>query len=191
MRRSIISGGIQKTPRRRPVTNDFPYLRVANVQRDRIDISNLDHFELFDGELERYRLLPGDLLVVEGNGSESEIGRCAMWRGEVDNCVHQNHLIRVRPFADELGYFVLTYLNSPAGIDEMKRLAVTTSGLYNLSVGKISNIAVPLPPLPEQHRIVAKVDQLMALCDELEARLTRSRAKSERLAAALVHHLAA
>jgi len=56
-------------------------------------------------------------------------------------------------------------------MEEMKRLAITTSGLYNLSVGKIRNIAIPVPPLAEQRRIVAKVDHLMALCDELEQKL--------------------
>jgi type I restriction enzyme S subunit len=71
----------------------------------------------------------------------------------------------------------------------MKKLAVTTSGLYNLSVGKIKNIGIPLPPLLEQHRIVAKVDALMALCDALEARLAAAREAQAAFAAAAVYHL--
>ena len=68
----------------------------------------------------------------------------------------------------------------------MKRLAVTTSGLYNLSVGKIRSISVPLPPLAEQHRIVAKVDELMALCDQLKSRLSAAQTTQLHLADALV-----
>jgi len=69
----------------------------------------------------------------------------------------------------------------------MQRLAITSSGLYSLSVGKIRQIEVPLPPLAEQHRIVARVDELMALCDQLEAQLTTAEADSRRLLEAVLH----
>ena len=69
----------------------------------------------------------------------------------------------------------------------MQRLAITSSGLYSLSVGKIRQIEVPLAPLAEQHRIVAKVDELMALCDQLEAQLTSTEADSRRLLEAVLH----
>lgn len=166
-----VTGGIQKSGKRRPMANSYPYLRVANVQRGRLDLSDLERFELFDDELERYRLQRGDLLVVEGNGSQSEIGRCARWDGAVEDCVHQNHLIRCRPLARNLEEFALLYLNSPAGMEIMTRLAVTTSGLYNLSVGKIRSIPVPLPPSAEQQRIVQRVEELMSHCDRLEVAL--------------------
>lgn len=184
-----VAGGIQKSAKRRPVQNSYPYLRVANVQRGKLDLTEMAQFELFEGELERWRLVIGDLLVVEGNGSESEIGRCARWNGAIKDCVHQNHLIRCRPLTDSLEHFVLRYLNSPAGTETMKALAVTTSGLYNLSVGKIRNIVLPIPPLPEQHRIVARGDALMSLCDDLEARLRAAREAQAAFAAAAVHHL--
>ena len=69
----------------------------------------------------------------------------------------------------------------------MQHLAITSSGLYSLSVGKIRHIEVPLPPLAEQHRIVARVDELMALCDQLEAQLTTTEADSRRLLEAVLH----
>ena len=176
-----VAGGIQKTPRRAPVHNHYPYLRVENVQRGRLELSRIERFELFEGELARWRLAKGDLLIVEGNGSEAEIGRCARWDGTIGDCVHQNHIIRCRSIAPIEGDFTLLFLNSPSGIQEMKGLAITTSGLYSLSVGKIRGITVPVPPLAEQKRIVAKVDQLMALCDELEAKQTRKRDVGDRL----------
>jgi type I restriction enzyme S subunit len=151
-----VSGGIQKTPHRRPVNNCFPYLRVANVKRNSLDLEEIEYFELLDEELERWKLNQGDLLIVEGNGSAKEIGRCAVWRDEIENCVHQNHIIRARPIGHDGELFTLTFFNSPSGMTEMKRLAITTSGLYSLSVGKIREIVVPLPPLAEQKRIVVR-----------------------------------
>lgn len=173
----ITSGGIQKTPSRAPRDNAFPYIGVSNVLRGRIDLTKIERFELLPGELEKKRLETGDLLVIEGNGSLSEIGRCALWEGAIENCVHQNHIIRCRPQKKEVGRFVLLEMNSPFGVSEMQQLAITTSGLYNLSVGKIQQFVLALPPLAEQHRIVAKVDQLMALCDRLEAQIDTTTAK--------------
>jgi type I restriction enzyme S subunit len=182
-----VSGGIQKTPARIPKNNPHPYIGVGNVYRGRLDLSEVKQFELLEGDLERFRLEKGDILVVEGNGSVNEIGRCAVWSGEIENCVHQNHIIRCRPFRIELTPYVLKYLNSPNGNQVMKALAVTSSGLYSLSVGKIRPIAIPLPPLAEQRRIVAKVEELMALCDRLEAQLTTGQTESRRLLEATLH----
>lgn len=184
-----VAGGIQKTPHRTPRNNAHPYLGVGNVYRGRLDLRNIKEFELEPGELERRRLIPGDLLIIEGNGSFNEIGRCAKWSGEIENCVHQNHVIRCRPFDSRISDFVLLFLNSPNGVEIMQRLAITSSGLYSLSVGKIRQIEVPLPPLAEQSRIVAKVDQLMALVDELETQLAASRATAAKLLDALVAEL--
>jgi type I restriction enzyme S subunit len=68
----------------------------------------------------------------------------------------------------------------------MKRLAITTAGLFSLSVGKIKKIPFPLPPLAEQHRIVAKVNELMSLRDRVEARLANAADTRRRLLDALV-----
>lgn len=182
-----VQGGIQKTQLRRPVKQHFPYLRVANVQRDALRLEEIERFELTLEELERWRLANGDLLIVEGNGSADEIGRCAVWDGSIDPCVYQNHLIRVRCFQQDCMAFIKLFLNAPSGADEMKRLAITTSGLYNLSVGKIRNYVVPVAPLPEQSRIVARVTALRRLCADLRQRLAERQSVQARLAEALVH----
>src|SRR5262249_48726233 len=92
-----IRGGLQKSPSRTPKTNPRPYLRVANVQQGYLALQDIAFFEVSDSELERYRLLPDDVLIIEGNGSPDLIGRTAIFRGEINNCVHQNHVIRLRP----------------------------------------------------------------------------------------------
>lgn len=73
----------------------------------------------------------------------------------------------------------------------MQRLAITSSGLYSLSVGKIRQIEFPLPPLAEQRRIVAKVDQLMVLVDQLEAQLADADTAGTKLMEAVVAELTA
>ena len=157
-----VSGGIQKQPSRMPDKNPVPYITVANVYRNRIDITNLRYFEVFAGELEKLQLKYGDLLIVEGNGSENEIGRCALLRNELPVCIHQNHIIRVRRKNESvLPEYVLYYLNSSAGRQIMKSRAKTTAGLYNLSTGKIKTIPVPFASLGEQKEIVRMLDYLM------------------------------
>ena len=150
---SEIQGGIQKQPSRAPIANKYPFLRVANVARGQLKLEEIHEVELFDGELERLVLKTGDVLIVEGNGSLTEIGRCALWDGSIENAVHQNHLIRVRPICMK-STFVESWLNSSGGIERLTKLAATTSGLYTLSVGKISRIPVPVPPLDEQERVI-------------------------------------
>jgi type I restriction enzyme S subunit len=165
-----IRSGIQKQPKRHPRNHSYPYLRVANVLRGKLDLDHLERMELFAGELELYRLVSGDLLVVEGNGSLGEIGRSAVWTGEIRDCVHQNHIIRVRPrrcsarFLDE-------YWNSPVGVAQVSAAAVTSSGLYSLSTRKVARLPVPVPPLEEQQEIVRRVDSLMAAATEVEERV--------------------
>jgi type I restriction enzyme S subunit len=185
----IVSGGIQKTTKRVPVNNHYPYLGVSNVQRGYLSLEKVKRFELKQEELEKYLLQKNDLLVVEGNGSPEEIGRCAIWHGEINNCVHQNHLIKCRPVNSETSNYLLLFLNSPLGIAEIQKLAVTTSGLYTLNMSKVRGINLLLPPLPEQYRIVAKVDQLMQLCDQLESKIDQQTQTQTRLLNALIDQL--
>lgn len=165
---SAISGGIQKQPKRNPVRNRAPFLRVANVGRGKLDLSDVHEIEVFDGELDRYGLVAGDLLVVEGNGSPDQIGRSALWRGEIAPCVHQNHLIRVRPgLALEPSYLELNW-NSPAAAQRVQSVASSTSGLHTLSTGKLKILPVVVPPLKEQKRIVAEVERQLSFVEACE-----------------------
>lgn len=165
-----VRGGIQKSPDRLPGSNPVRYLTVAHVQRNKILLSDPRYFEVSPTEFDRRRLRAGDVLIIEGNGSADHIGRTAIFRGEIEDCVHQNHVIRIRPNRNiiEPDYLNL-YLNSPIGQAEVRSRGRTTSGLLSLSVGRINQIQIPVPSCHEQCHIVAYLDSLQAKVDALKA----------------------
>jgi type I restriction enzyme S subunit len=174
-----IQGGIQKQPKRAPRDNAFPFLRVANVTASGLELDDVHEIELFDGELDRFRLQRGDLLVVEGNGSASQIGRAAVWDGSIKDAVHQNHLIRVRPARDLDERYLGLLWNSPTIRDELSSVASSTSGLHTLSVTKLKRIMLPLPPLAEQHLIVDLLEAHFSRLDAAENYLSSGRLRAE------------
>ncbi|MGI8938108.1 MAG: restriction endonuclease subunit S [Iamia sp.] len=176
-----VRGGIQKQPKRRPRDNPAPFLRVANVGRGIVTLDEVHEIELFEGEIDRYRLLDGDLLVVEGNGSPDQIGRSAVWRGQIEDCVHQNHLIRVRPGpkldADFLGH----YWNAPSTRSRLTAVASSTSGLHTLSTSKVKQVEVPVLPLAQQAEIAKRLAAQSEAFSRLRASLRDAQARQARL----------
>jgi type I restriction enzyme S subunit len=183
---SLISGGMQKTPHRTPAKNFYPYLGVQNVQRGYLNLNEIKYFEATEAELERLMLMKNDLLIIEGNGSIKEIGRCAIWNEEIENCIHQNHIMRCRPFINSQSNFFITVLNSKFGIEQMQQKARTTTGLFNLSVGKLSTVRIPLPPLAEQYAIVERVDRLLNYVSSLESQVSERKSYAEQLMQAVL-----
>jgi type I restriction enzyme S subunit len=182
-----VTGGIQKQPSRRPVDFHRPYLTVRNVQRGWLDLSHIENFEVTPEELERYRLENGDILIVEGNGSIGQIGRSAIFRSEIAECVHQNHVIRVRVASRQaIPRFVSLYLNSDLGKTQMVQKAMTTSGLYTLSVSKVKSLTVALPPVAEQIRVVQLVGEQMEVVEKTYAVLQEKLDLISKMPAALL-----
>jgi len=181
-----IQGGIQKQPKRKPRDNAYPFLRVANVTAQGLDLSDVHAIELFGAELERLRLRKGDLLVVEGNGSPTQIGRAAVWDGSIKDCVHQNHLIRVRPKSGLLPTYLEAVWNSPAFRRNLTDVASSTSGLYTLSVAKLTQLRLPVPSLDEQQSRVGQVADVRSGARRLRDGATSGARKAQQLRRALL-----
>jgi type I restriction enzyme, S subunit len=181
-----VSGGITKNPKRLPHDNAIPFLRVANVMRDQLDLEEIHYIEVFKGELERFCLRRGDLLVVEGNGSPDQIGRSALWDGSIDPCVHQNHLIRVRPGSKILPEYLNIFWNAPSSMAMIQAAASSTSGLHTLSTGKVRSIQVVLPPLPVQHNIVEEVDRQLSALSALDHQVAIAETRGRVLRSAIL-----
>lgn len=181
-------GGLQKSPDRAPRHNHYPYLRVANVLRGSLRLDRLSRFELTPEELNRLRLQSGDLLIVEGNGSRAEIGRCAVWNGEIEDCVHQNHIIRLRPFDGVVSDYLNLYLNSPVGQNAIQIVASSTSGLYTLSVGKIQKLPVALAPSLEQEAITEVVAEQFSVIEHVHEDFDKRARNSQSLRQSILRH---
>jgi type I restriction enzyme S subunit len=184
---ATVSGGIQKSGKRRPVENTYPFLRVANVPRGHLDLSDVHEIELFDGEIERHRISFGDLLVVEGNGSPEQIGRAAMWRDEIRDCVHQNHLIRVRPGEELIPEYLELVWNAPSTAAQLRAVAASTSGLYTLSTAKVKNVEISIPPLREQKILIRKARESREMIDSAAVIVFEAAAQARDLRTALLY----
>jgi len=148
-----IQGGLQVSTQRNKYTLKAPYLRVANVYRDRLELSEVKIIGLTENEYQRVRLEQGDILIIEGHGNSAEIGRCAIWNGSIGRCVHQNHLIRFRPNQDlVLSEFVSRYINSHTGRKYFQEASNTTSGLNTISTSVVAECPIPIPPITVQRK---------------------------------------
>ncbi len=163
--------GLQKHPGNRPGLNARPYLRVANVQRGNINIDEMKKIDVDDATFKRLNLIKDDLLFVEGNGSRANLGRVAIWHGEIEGCIHQNHLIRARLDLERAtAGFVAAWFNSDAGRAHFFKEGKTTSGLGTINSTVVRDAPLPLPPIDVQN----------ALMNALELRACRSRRSSGR-----------
>ena len=155
-----IQGGLQLTPKRNDYPLRKPYLRVANVQRGYLILDEIKEINLTEDEFTKTKLEQGDILVVEGNGNPAEIGRAAIWHNQVENCVHQNHLIRIRCDSDRLlpDYLVI-FLNSETGRKYFLKSGNTTSGLVTISTSVVKKCNLPLPPLALQREFAERVKE--------------------------------
>jgi type I restriction enzyme S subunit len=187
---ALVAGGVtlgRKLGDRKTVT--LPYLRVANVKRGEIDLTVIKEVSIAEDEIARYALRENDLLMTEG-GDWDKVGRAAIWRAEIPLCLHQNHVFRARMRSAELTPFWLErYFNSPVGRGYFESASKQTTNLASINMRQVRSCPIPLPPLAEQRRIVAKVEQLMALVDTLETQLAASRATAANLLSALVAEL--
>jgi type I restriction enzyme S subunit len=179
-RAGTISGGLTKNRKRNSHELQVSYLRVANVYQNELRLDDVQQIGLTENEFNKTRLQKGDLLIVEGNGSKGQIGRLAIWDGSVDPCVHQNHLIRVRLSDGVLPKFVSYWFSSPEGRASVEAVASSTSGLYTLSISKVGRLEIPLPPLPEQRRIVARIEELFSRLAAGVAALRHAKAQLQR-----------
>lgn len=145
-----VQGGLQVTKARDRHAQKVPYLRVANALRGRFDLSEIKMLGVTPAELKRCALRSEDLVIVEGHGNLTEVGRAARWRGSISLCVHQNHLIRVRCHPELVPSFAEAYINSSGGRAQFRRASKTTSGLNTISVNDVRRISVPVPDMARQ-----------------------------------------
>ena len=136
------------------------YITTSNLYWDHFELDHLKTMPFTDDEITKCTVHQGDLLVCEGG----DIGRSAIWNFDYDMRI-QNHIHRLRPYVNidvRYFYYVMMYLKNNGSIRGRG------IGLQGLSSKALHVIRVPLPPLAEQKRIVAKLEELLSLCDQLK-----------------------
>ena len=146
------------------------YLRNVDVQWDAVQVDDLPEMDFSQSERNRYLLLPGDLLVCEGG----EVGRTAIWRGELNECFYQKAIHRVRPRSDSeipRFFYFLMYALAKQGV-------FTAGGNPNtidhLTAIQLRHYRVPFPSTGEQHAIAGLLDHETAKADDLIARVRQA-----------------
>ena len=138
---------------------DVPYLRVANVQRGRLDLGTLKTLKASPDQIARLALRPNDILLNEG-GDRDKLGRGWVWEGQVETCIHQNHVFRARPYLPGLdGRFISHYLNE-LGRNYFFKKATQTVNLASISLRTVLAVPIPVPPLPEITEIVRRITEI-------------------------------
>ena len=139
----------------------IPFLRTSNVLWDEIDLSSVDEMSIPRHELPDKLLRPGDLLVCEGG----EIGRAAIWNGEVETMSFQNHLHRLRPIEDVEPRFYVYFLQSAFTQLGIFEGAGNKTTIPNLSRSRLAALNVPQPPKREQQAIVQALSKVRKAVD--------------------------
>ena len=176
-----VIGGLTKNPDREKMRERAPYLRVANVRAGSLDLFEMKEIGVTPEDRQRASLEPNDLLIVEGNGSIDQIGRCALWNGEIPGCVYQNHIIKVRFGDAHLPRWCFSWLLSPHGRREIEQVAASTSGLHTLSISKIEALPFPIPPPAEAAEALRRIDEALAAAADTVFMLDAEAADAARL----------
>ena len=170
---AAIKGGITVDSKRTdPTARLVPYLRVANVQRGHLNLDEVKSISAPGTDIEALRLQSGDVLFNEG-GDRDKLGRGWVWESQLPECIHQNHVFRARPHSPDISSKLISWWGNTFGKDYFQREGKQTTNLASINMTKLSAFPVPIPPVAEQHRIVAEVDRRLSIVREVEAEVVR------------------
>jgi len=177
--------GRQRAPKHHIGANMHPYLRVANVYEDRIDLCDVKEMNFTPEEFDNFHLKPNDILLNEGQSLEL-VGRPALYRGELPGACFTNTLVRFRPCPSLDVKFALSVFRAFMHSGRFQKIANWTTNIAHLGADRFAKLAFPLPPLAEQTRIVAEVERRLSVIDELESVVSANLQRAGRLRQAVL-----
>ena len=124
-------------------------------------------------------MVAGDVLFNEG-GDRDKLGRGWVWSGEVPECIHQNHVFRMRPVLPDIAPDFVSHHGNTFGRRWFESVGKQTTNLASINLSILRSFPVPVPPADEQREIVALVQEQLAVVQEQEIAVDRG----QRLAAA-------
>lgn len=151
---------------------EYPYLRVANVQTGWLDLDVIKTVRVAPDVARRAMLRTGDVLITEG-GDRTALGRGALWRGEIPGALHQNHIfaLRCRDCLDPS--FLVYVLDTPAARIHFESTRRQTTNLSSTNTAKVKAFKTPLPPVTRQKEVVAELDGALESVNEVIAAAQR------------------
>ncbi len=164
-----IASGVAKGTKRNPEipVREVPYLRVANVQRGFLDLSEIKTILATEPDIAELTLQSGDILFNEG-GDRDKLGRGWIWRGEVSNCIHQNHVFRMRPFLSEIVPELISHHGNTFGKTWFQNAGKQTTNLASINMTMLRIFPVPLAPANEQQEILSLLQLQLENLDRQE-----------------------
>ncbi len=179
---SHLTGGVTKGQKRRndEVVRLIPYLRVANVQRGFLDLAEMKTIEATEDDITELRLLPGDVLFTEG-GDRDKLGRGWVWNGELEECIHQNHIFRARLLSVDVAPKYVSWCGNSYGRLWFQKAGRQTVNLASINLTILRRFPVPLPPADEQRFIVAEIETRLSVVEESQRQVAANGLRSSRL----------
>ncbi len=169
---------------------DIIVVRLADIENYRVSLTNPRVLTISPESIEKYDLQKDDILIIRVNGSADIVGRFVFCDQDFD-AIYCDHFIRMRFPVKILQPDYLGLLGSSKLIrDRIEDLFISTAGQKTVNQKHISSLLVSVPPIEEQSRIVAKVDELMALCDTLKTRINNLQTTQLQLADAMAYQVA-
>jgi type I restriction enzyme S subunit len=179
----IVSGITKGRKLNGSTTRPVPYLAVANVQDRKLALDFVKTIDATEPEIERYRLLKDDLVLTEG-GDPDKLGRGALWNNQIYDCIHQNHIFRVRLAAEVANpVFVNWLVGGPRGKAYFLKSAKQTTGIASINMTQLREFPLILPPIEDQREFAARVVEF----DNVEVHYRNHLAKLDSLFASLQH----
>ena len=162
---------------------EVPYLAVVNVQDKSLNLNSLKMIEATEREVDRYKLIENDLLLTEG-GDPDKLGRGTLWNNELPECIHQNHIFRVRLTSFDIDPLFLNWLvGSQRGKKYFLRSAKQTTGIASINMTQLRGFPLLVPPLDLQHKFARRV----AAVEKLKTAQRAALADLDALFASLQH----
>lgn len=152
-----------------------PYLRVANIGDDHLVLDEVHESPFTPREVERLSLQIGDLLLIEANGNIKEVGRSAIWGGEIEGCCFQNHVFRLRVKEGILPEFAYGWLRRANYRGDFARQSTRTTTLANITAVRFGAMDFPLPSQDVQNEVVRRVVEAREARRALEEHARASR----------------
>jgi type I restriction enzyme S subunit len=166
-----------------PITDGVRLLRITDIQNNRVNWSSVPGCEITTNQAEQYLLAIGDILIARTGGT---IGKSFLVEEVSVKAVFASYLIRVQRLTGMYDRYLKLFLESPVYWKQLDDGA-RGGGQPNVNGQTLGKMTVTIPPLNEQKRIVAKVTELTAQCDQLEAHLTTTQTDSRRLLEATLY----